>query len=177
MADLVILDVEDFARLHPALNGPLLLEHARVALAAHHASPAPFQIHRGDAATLAAAVRFGKPHPRSADTLEREDFVEKGAVVLAGLLLSQFEGKQITRVVRRGARVDYFVGEQSGDFRWIPEVSGTDAENLAARRREKAEQLRESIYYWPPHSKDGFVSVTRFAPAAATALDSISGLR
>ena len=83
-------------------------------------------------------VRFGKPHPRSANTLEREDFVEKGAIVLAGLLLAHFERKQITRVVRRGSRVDYFVGERPGDFRWILEVSGTDAESFVGRRREKS---------------------------------------
>jgi hypothetical protein len=176
MADLFTLDVEEFARLHPALNGPLLVEHARVALAAYHASPASFQVHRGDGAALTVVVSFGNPHPLSAETLEREDFVEKGAIVLAGLLLARFEGKQITRVVRRGAKVDYFVGEQPGDYRWILEVSGTDAESFASRRLEKWEQLRKSLYHRPPHSKDGFVSVTRFAPVAATALDSIPAL-
>jgi len=177
MAEASTLDVEDFARLHPALNGPLLLEHARCALAAFHGSPASFQVHQGDAAPHTAAVTFGTPHPHSAATLEREDFVEKGAIVLAGLLLFHFEKKQITRVVRRGTRVDYFVGEQPGDFRWILEVSGTDTASFASRRQEKWEQLRDSIYHRPPYSKDGFVSVTRFAPVAATALDSIPGLR
>ena len=103
--------------------------------------------------------------------------MEKGAIVLAGLLLASFEGKQITRVVRRGAKVDYFAGEQPGDYRWILEVSGTDADSFSSRRMEKREQLRQSLYHRPPHSKDGFVSVTRFAPVAATALDFISGLR
>ncbi len=177
MAEAVTLDVEAFPQAHPALNGPLLLEHARVALAAYHASPAAFQVHRGDAPALAAAVNFAAPHPLSAGTLEREGFVEIGAIVLAGLLLAHFEGKQITRVVRRGARVDYFVGERPGDFRWILEVSGTDAESFAARRREKRQQLSESIYHLPPYSRDGFVSVTRFAPVAATALDSVQGVR
>jgi len=177
MADLLILDVEEFADLHPALNGLLLLEHARVALAGYHTSPTSFQLYRGEGAVLTVAVRFGKPHPLSAETLGREDFVEKGAIVLAGLLLARFEGKQITRVVRRGAKVDYFVGEQSGDYRWILEVSGTDAESFASRRLEKREQLRKSLYHRLPHSKDGFVSVTRFALVAATALDFIPGLR
>jgi hypothetical protein len=177
MAEPVVLTVEEFPRLHPALHAPLLVEHARVALAAHHASPASFQVHRGDAPGLAAVVHFDRPHPLSADTLEREDFVEKGAIVLAGLLLARFEGKQITRVVRRGARVDYFVGERPGDFRWIVEVSGTDAESFASRRREKRDQLGDSLYHRPPHSKDGFVAVTRFAPVAATALDPVPGAR
>ena len=60
------------------------------------------------------------------NTLEREDFVEKGAIVMAGLLLTRLEGKQITRVVPRGTHVDYFVGESPQDFRWIMEVGGTD---------------------------------------------------
>lgn len=177
MPESITLDVEDFARLHPALNGQMLLEYARTALAAYHSTPASFLVHQGDAALHAAAVNFGNPHPHSAITLEREDFVEKGAIVLAGLLLSHFEGKQITRVVRRGARVDYFVGEHPGDFRWILEVSGTDSESFASRRGTKRDQLRESIYHRPPYSKDGFVSVTRFASVAATSLDSIPGLR
>jgi hypothetical protein len=105
--------------------------------------------------------------------LERERFVELGAIVMAGLLLAYFESKQITRVVKRGARVDYFVGERQGESRWILEVGGTDEGSLASLRSDKHEQLRESHYRQPPHSKDGFVAVTRFAPVATSVLDPI----
>ena len=48
---------------------------------------------------------------------------------------------------------------------------------FAARRREKRQQVNESIYHLPPYSRDGFVSVTRFAPVAAIALDTVQGVR
>jgi hypothetical protein len=170
------LVIEDFQKHHPALNALLLMEHARVALAKYHAPPASFQLHRGTE-KVAANVAFGSSHPSSATTLEREDFVEKGAIVMAGLLLAHFEGKQITRVVRRRGRVDYFVGERPDDERWILEVSGTDEGSLTSRRHEKQAQLQESVYYRPPYSRDGFVAVTRFAPVAASTLDSVPASR
>jgi hypothetical protein len=135
-----------------------------------------FQLHHGTK-TVAATVKFKSPHPRSAATLEREDFVEKGAIVLAGLLLTHFEGKQITRIVPRGGRIDYFVGERPGDFRWILEVSGTDVGSLEARRQKKRAQLLESFLHRPPCSRDGYVSVTRFGPRAASTLDAVPAER
>jgi hypothetical protein len=166
------LSVEEFSEKHPALNPLLLVEHARVVLARYHRSPASFRVHY-DEHEHNAAVSFRDPDHRSLATLEQEDFVEKGAIVMAGLALNSLAGKQITRVVRRGTKVDYFVGEAPDDFRWILEVGGISQGNLAAKRREKREQLKQSIYRTPPHNKDGFVSTTRFAQPAATALDSV----
>ena len=120
-----------------------------------------------------ATVSFQDPEPRSAFSLERERFVEVGAIVMAGLLLAHFEVKQITRVIQRGSKVDYFAGEQQGDRRWILEVGGTDEGNLASVRSDKHKQLGQSPYRLPPHSKDGFVAATRFAPAAASVLDPV----
>jgi hypothetical protein len=162
--------IETFAKDHPAMNPRLLLEHARVALARYHSSPANFRFYYGKD-EYSATVAFDSPDPRSQDTLEREDFVEKGAIVMAGSLLRQFAGKQITRVLRRGDHVDYFVGEAPDDTRWILEVGGTDEQSFAGLRNDKRRQLEGSPYRYAPHRKDGYVSVTRFAPAAAAACD------
>jgi len=164
--------VETFAGQHPAMDAALLLGYARVALARYHNSPADFVFCHGEEEWPATVV-FDCPDPRSQDTLEREDFVEKGAIVLAGVLLQHFEGRQITRVMKRGSHVDYFVGEAPGDTRWILEVGGTDEQNFTALRNRKRRQLEGSPYRFPPHGKDGFVSVTRFAPDAAAACDFI----
>ena len=93
---------------------------------------------------------------------------------MAGLLLTQFEGKRITRVVGRGECVDYFVGEGPQDFRWIMEVGGTDEGGLGSVRSRKHRQLAQSPYH---QYKDGFVAVTRFAPKAASALDPVPSER
>ncbi len=163
--------IESFGGEHPEMNPVLLLESARVALAKHQRSPASFVFHDGDKTSSSAQVHFGDPDPRSVRTFEREAFVEVGAIVMAGLLLRQFEGKRITRVVGRGKRVDYFVGEHPQDFRWIMEVGGTDEGGLGAVRSKKHDQLAQSPYR---QYKDGFVAVTRFAPQAASALDPVS---
>lgn len=172
MKEAIPLSVEDFEKHHPGLNPNLFTEHARVALAHHHNSPAPFRLFRG-AEEFAAIMSFTDPEPRPASSLERERFVELGAIVMAGLLLAHFEGKQITRVTKRGSRVDYFVGERRGERCWILEVGGTDEGSLASLRNDKHEQLRQSPYRLPPHRKDGFVAATRFAPVAASALDPV----
>jgi hypothetical protein len=166
----IAVTIETFAEQHPAMNAELLLEPARVALARYHASPADFAFCH-DEEECPAKVTFDLPDPRSENTLEREDFVEKGAIVVAGMLLQQFERKQITRVLRRGDHVDYFVGDFDGDTRWILEVGGTDEQSFAGLRNRKRRQLEGSHYRQAPHRKDGFVSVTRFAPAAASACD------
>jgi hypothetical protein len=167
----IVLTIETFGQQHPATNPALLLEPARVALAKYHHSPASFDLCHGTDPPCPASVHFEPPDPRSETTLEREKFVEEGAIVMAGLLLSSFEGKQITRVLKRGAHVDYFVGENPQDRRWILEVAGTDEGSLASLRARKRRQLEQSPYRQAPHNMDGFVSVTRFAPQAAAALD------
>lgn len=172
MDEAITATIETFAEQHPAMNADLLVEPARVALARYHASPADFTFCRNERKCL-AKVTFESPDPRSEHTLEREDFVEKGAIVVAGILLQQFEGKQITRVLPRGSHVDYFVGDSVGDTRWILEVGGTDEESFAGLRSRKRRQLEGSPYRQAPHRKSGFVSVTRFAPAAASACDSV----
>jgi len=175
MSQTVVLDIEAFGAGQPALNPDLLVEHARVALARYHESPAGFAVCTG-ADEHPATVVFGRPDPRSGATLERERFVENGAIVMAGIVLNRFERKQITRVLKRGRHVDYFVGDMPDDFRWILEVGGTDERNFTTLRSEKRAQLEGSPYRLPPHSKDGFVSVTRFAPGAVTASDRVRSL-
>ena len=172
MSEFVEIPISAFAEQNRAMNPDLLLEHTRVALSRYHSPPADFRFCR-DGEERPAKVSFDRPDPRSADTLEREDFVEKGAIVLAGLLLCHVEGKQITRVLCRGSNVDYFVGEAPGDMRWILEVGGTDEGSFAGLRTTKHKQLERSPYRRAPHSKDGFVSVTRFAPIAAAACDPV----
>lgn len=172
MNEYLTAEIETFAEEHPAMNAELLLEHTRVALARYHVSPADFTFCRGEQESPAKVV-FGCPDPRSENTLEREDFVEKGAILMAGLLLHHFEGKQITRVLKRGDHVDYFVGDEPEDTRWILEVGGTDEQSFVAFRGRKRKQLEGSPYRLVPHWKDGYVSVTRFAPAAASACDPV----
>jgi len=167
------LNVEEFASGNPGINADLFVEHARVALSEFHDSPANLSVHI-EADHLSARIHFNEPDPRSRDSLQRPDFIEKGAIVIAGLILNSVEGKQLSRVVSRGTSVDYFVGEELGDVRWVLEVGGTDEQSLATIRNKKKRQLRKSCFRDPPHSKDGFVSVTRFAnPRCATALDQI----
>ncbi len=167
----VELDVEMFPKSNPSMD-TTLLKHAREALGSHEASPRSMTARRGENAQ-SAVVAFANADPATARTFAREVIVENGAIVLAGLLLAAWEGKQITRVVPRGARVDYFVGERPEDFRWILEVSGTDRGDHATRRNQKRVQLLDSIYRRPPHSKNGFVAVTRFAVPACSSLDAI----
>ena len=172
MREPIAADIKSFAGAHPGLNADLFEEYARVALSRFHRSPAAFTFCVSEV-NYPAFVEFDLPDARSEASLERERFVEVGAIVLAGLLLQIFENKQITRVVGRGKRVDYFVGEEPGDFRWILEVGGTDQGSFASLRRTKRQQLEESPYRRGLDHKDGFVSVTRFAPSAASSCDSV----
>lgn len=166
------LDVEAFPEAHPAINGHMLLEQARTALARYGGSPALFEV-LWAGQTLPAQVSFRPPDPRSADTLQRPAFVEHGAVVMAGLVMRATEGLQITRVTRRGSRVDYFVGREPGEQLGILEVGGTDEESLTALRTAKRAQLLESYYRRPPFQMAGYVSTTRFARPQASALDEV----
>lgn len=168
------LDVDRFGPNNPELNPDLFVEHTRVALSKFHQSPAEVSLHI-DREHFLGRIRFRNPDPRSNVSLQRPDFIECGAIVIAGLILNHFERKQLTRVVPRGTRVDYFVGEKPGDMRWILEVGGTDEQSLESIREKKTCQMRESCYRYPPYSKDGFVSVTRFArPSCAATLDRIA---
>jgi hypothetical protein len=101
------------------------------------------------------------------------DFVEKGAIVLAGLLLARLARKQITDVALRGDRVDYFVAGRRGERRWLLEVSGTDEGDWRERFAEKRAQLLDSRLLRPPWSLGGFVAVTRFAPPAVSILEEV----
>jgi hypothetical protein len=173
MSEPISVAISSFAGAHPGLNADLFDEYVRVALSRFQTSPAPFTFCVGEA-NYPACVEFAPPDPRSALSLEREKFVEHGAILMAGLMLQTFEHKQITRVVGRGKRVDYFVGEQAGDFRWILEVGGTDQGSFESLRRTKRQQLEQSPYRQAPYHKDGFVSATRFAPAAASSCDFVA---
>ncbi len=154
---------------HPEMH-PSIADFARAALGRHGASPRSFKALR-DGIPHPAAVSFAPPDGRMMATYERETIVEYGAIVLAGLLLGAWESKQITRVCRRGSRVDYFVGEAPGDQRWILEVGGTDDGSHQARRTEKRKQMEDSPYRRGPFRKGGFVSATRFAEPSVTSLD------
>jgi hypothetical protein len=143
-----------------------------VALGSQGGSPRLFSARRGDV-RHEASISFAPPDARVVDTYERERHVEFGAIVLAGLLLDAWENKQITRVTKRGSRVDYFVGESPNDHRWVLEVGGTDDGSHQAKRTEKLRQLRESPYRRGPLKKGGFVGVTRFGEPGVTSLDAV----
>jgi hypothetical protein len=98
-------DVEVFAALHPGI-----IMFARAALSRHGGAPRSFSALR-DGTACPASFSFATPDVRTEKTYEREKIVELGAIVLAGLLLHAWKGKQLTRVCKRGSRVDYFVGE------------------------------------------------------------------
>ena len=164
------MSVDDFAAQHPAINAVLFVEPARAAFALHHESPAEIVILQGDT-SLRGFVRWSAPDPRTCSSMERPRIIEHGAIVMAGLMLSRFEGKQITRVCERRSHVDYFVGDAGSEKRWILEVSGTEDGSMAALRARKHEQIRRSRYQRPPHNMSGFVAVTRFAEGAITVLD------
>jgi hypothetical protein len=168
---------EEFVRQHPAIDATSLLRLARVILAKYHKSPASFKIEH-DGRSHQAEVAFHTPDPTTKDTFAQKEFTEKGAIVMAGLALSCFEQKQITKVVQIGDKVDYFVGEHPGDSRWIMEVSGiAEGGSLKSLKAQKIQQLKQSRFHRPPHSKPGFVSVSRFEPDAVTVLDTVAPQR
>jgi hypothetical protein len=108
------LDVEDFPAQQPNINGNLFVEQTRVVLqAAGNAQPMPVNVYH-DEAELTALVRFAPPHPRSAISLNRNEFVEKAAIVMAGLLAYRRLGLRFLEVVEIGDRVDYFFVDQNG---------------------------------------------------------------
>jgi hypothetical protein len=165
-------DVEVFAALHPAMD-PGIIMFARAALSRHGGAPRSFSALR-DGTACPASFSFATPDVRTEKTYEREKIVELGAIVLAGLLLHAWKGKQLTRVCKRGSRVDYFVGENPGDQRWILEVGGTDDGNHQAKRTEKRKQLEDSPYRRAPFQMDGFVGATRFTEPSVTSLDTLA---
>lgn len=172
-SDALLLDVEAFEVQHPAMNALLLVEHARVALSEWHRSPAELSI-RLPGRAAPGRLAFRMPDTRSSATLQRRDFIEKGAIVVGGLVLHATEGLQLTDVTEYGSRVDYFVGSAPGARAAILEVGGTDRQPLESLLHAKETQLRESRYRRPPYSMSGFVSVTRFAPPAVTCLNHVS---
>jgi hypothetical protein len=165
-------DVEAFAALHSAMD-PGIVMFARAALSRHGGPPRSFSALR-DGVACPASFSFAAPDQRTEKTYERERMVELGAVVLAGLLLHAWEGKQLTRVCKRGSRVDYFVGDNPGEERWVLEVGGTDDGSHQAKRTEKRKQLEDSLYRRAPFRMDGFVGATRFTAPSVTSLDTIA---
>jgi hypothetical protein len=165
------LEVERFHGGNQGINATLLLEFARVALrGSDRISPVAIEVRRSGRPRN-ARVSFDIPDPRSAGTLQPNEFVEKGAIVLAGLVLNWLESLQITHVVEVGSRVDYFIGLEPGDRREVLEVSGTWDEDLDVRLKKKHAQLEESPWVRAPYKKKGWVSVTRFADPAVTVLE------
>jgi hypothetical protein len=162
--------IESFAAHHPGLDPSILVPATLEALAHHHISPAEFKVisPRGESS---AWVEFSAPDPRTRLTLERELIVELGAIVMGGLLLAEFEGKRIQRVMRRRGRADYFVSSSSQEGFWLLEVSGTDRESIQSRKRSKIQQLSESPYISDPDFRGGFVAITRFAPPAISLIE------
>lgn len=162
-SDELHLDVESFEAQHPAVNGRLLVEHARVALAKHGASPRSmtFLVERVRAS---GKVAFASPDPRSANTLQQKLFTETGAVVMAGLLFQARLGLQITRVAPCGSRVDYFVGRSPGAQEAVVEVKGREDEPIETLASRASAQLAKSVYVSPAFHLAGFIAVTRFGP-------------
>jgi hypothetical protein len=166
------LDIEKFPAAHREMLPDVLMHPARAALERYHHSPAAFTI-RIDANHVDATVRFAPADPRTVLTMERPRIVEHAAIVMAGVLLTKFHRKAITRVLRRGERVDYYVGKNPGEVTEILEVGGTDEGGIDALREKKHAQLGASPLRRAPHYKDGFVAVTRFAPEAVSVLDAV----
>jgi hypothetical protein len=81
---------------------------------------------------------------------------EWAALGVASAVIWQYAGARLSAVTMRGDRFDYWV--RRGDERYGLEVSGTTADELADRHREKVAQLREN-----PFAAAGFVVVAGFA--------------
>jgi hypothetical protein len=77
---------------------------------------------------------------------------EWAALGLACAVVDLYAGLRIMEVARQGESVDYWVIDGEREFGL--EVSGTMAEDVAARHREKGRQLRRN-----PYGLDGFVVV------------------
>lgn len=163
-------DIEQFGDRHPGLNPDLFLEPTRAAFALYHTSPASVRILSGGV-ERESVVRFKPPDPRTAATLERERFVEFGAILMAGLLLWELGGKRICSVTERGSGADYIVREVDGRDFWVLEVGGTDEQSIVAVRTKKLDQLSYSPFLTWSHCRGGIVAVTRFAPIAVSCLE------
>jgi hypothetical protein len=86
---------------------------------------------------------------------------EWGALGVACAVLHGLgDGLRLTSVAREGDRFDYWVGNDEQE--WGLEISGTGAESLEERHREKVDQLLSN-----PYGVDGFVIVVRFASQEA----------
>lgn len=166
------LRVESFEKLNPKLLPDIFAQPARAVLAKHHRSPAEFKLF-ANSGHRDGRVEFESPDPRTAESLEPRRLTEHAAILMAGLMLPEFEGLQITRVIPIGKRVDYFVGNSSTDDSFVLEVGGTEEGSLAGLRTEKLAQAGESPYRKPPYSKTAFVSVTRFAADAGSILERV----
>jgi hypothetical protein len=97
--------------------------------------------------------------------------VEFGAILMAGLLLWEPEGKRISYVTERRLGADYIVREADGREFWALEVGGTDERSIEGLRARKRQHLSESPYLTWPHCRGGIVAATRFAPIAVSCLD------
>ncbi len=166
----ISLAIETFAAHHPNLNPALLIEAAVEALVYHCGSPAPLKV-IGPRGEFTSRVAFTSPDPRTRLTLERERIVELGAIVMAGLLLAEFEGKRIERIIPRRGKADYFVRSNLENGFWLLEVSGTDRGEISSRKRSKIEQLSQSPYITDPTFRGGYVAITRFANPAVSLIE------
>ncbi len=79
-----------------------------------------------------------------------------GRAGVACVVLWHFAGIRLHAVAAEGDRFDYWCLDETQEFGL--EVSGTTADNLEARHREKVQQLLDN-----PYGADGYVIVVGFA--------------
>lgn len=165
------LELGAFADLNPDVNPDLFLEHARVALSRFHRSPMRLRVEIDSTSVSEVLIHFPQPDPRSIESLQPKEWIEKGAIVIAGLLLPHHYGLRIVQIATIGESVDYYLGTSKIDPCAILEVGGTDHEDCRYRANRKRKQVEESLLFQEPHSIDGVISVTRFQSPAVSILE------
>lgn len=94
--------------------------------------------------------------PTKLPAVQERVVTEWGACGVACMVMSVFTRMRVHAVAADGDRFDYWVGD--GAHEYALEVSGTMADDVEARHREKVRQLRAN-----PYGVDGFVVVVSFA--------------
>ncbi|MBB6051425.1 hypothetical protein [Armatimonas rosea] len=112
--------------------------------------------------TKTLRVQWSQEHiPTLPPAVQSHIITEWGALGVACAVLHGLgDGLRLTSVAHEGDRFDYWVGNDEQE--WGLEISGTGAESLEERHKEKVDQLLGN-----PYGVDGFVIVVRFASQEA----------
>lgn len=154
---------EEVMSRHPALNPLNFAEPARECLRRYHSPPTTTFVVDVDGKDDEMIVEWHLPDPRQETSLQRPKNVELGAIAIACLLLLGYTKYVISDITMRGDGPDYWIGTRLRDRTHLIEISGTDEDSLAGRRKERTADLLAN-----PYNMGGYVAVCRFRDPSAS---------